>query len=496
MFGRGVGVCHMRKVLGLVVLAAGVGGLALWASRDHANDIETSITADAEQVADTAIHEVRVAVSGRDITLQGNADSAAERDRLVSALNAIDGRRVVRAEMTLIPEADPFRFAATKAAGGLLLQGNVPSETVRSEILQAGGANGAEALTLASGAGPEWSAAVMAGLAALEPLDKGVFAMEDKNVRLSGLARTPVERDRALDALAGLPDGYSAETEFELRDDGKLPDASVVWTIAEGARLSGKLPADMTSENVAEALDLRLVADTAKTGLVGRDQKEALLSALRGLSPWLGQLDRAELRLDESEVQLEANATPGADIELLSDALRNDLPGVAINLDALQQAPSVGAERFNVLTERTERFQNGFWLPRLAFRADSRTCADQSNASLKEARIGFVSGSARLDPKAVTAVNRLASVVIKCVREAGLTAELGGHTDSTGEAQRNYELSYERALAVQAALAARGVPDGAMNAVGYGENKPIADNATAEGRAMNRRTTIVWFAGE
>lgn len=69
--------------------------------------------------------------------------------------------------------------------------------------------------------------------------------------------------------------------------------------------------------------------------------------------------------------------------------------------------------------------------------------------------------------------------------------EIGGHTDSAGSAATNQELSTARAQAVKIALVERGVEDARLVARGYGEEKPIADNATAEGRAKNRRVELV-----
>jgi len=65
-----------------------------------------------------------------------------------------------------------------------------------------------------------------------------------------------------------------------------------------------------------------------------------------------------------------------------------------------------------------------------------------------------------------------------------------GHTDNVGDAAYNLKLSERRAQAVVDYLAAKGVAPGRIKAVGYGESKPLADNATEAGRAQNRRVTI------
>lgn len=62
-----------------------------------------------------------------------------------------------------------------------------------------------------------------------------------------------------------------------------------------------------------------------------------------------------------------------------------------------------------------------------------------------------------------------------------------GHSDSQGSSGANQTLSGERALAIRNWLVQNGVASSRLVAVGFGETKPIADNATAEGRAMNRR---------
>ena len=70
-------------------------------------------------------------------------------------------------------------------------------------------------------------------------------------------------------------------------------------------------------------------------------------------------------------------------------------------------------------------------------------------------------------------------------------AKIVGHTDSKDRYSVNKELSLSRADAVKAALVKQGVKSERMQTVGMGPNEPIASNATAEGRAKNRRIEVI-----
>jgi outer membrane protein OmpA-like peptidoglycan-associated protein len=102
-------------------------------------------------------------------------------------------------------------------------------------------------------------------------------------------------------------------------------------------------------------------------------------------------------------------------------------------------------------------------------------------------QINFASGSARiLGATSKAVLNDVAQALkdapfIKKVR-------IEGHTDSNGTDAANLRLSQTRAEAVMAELLRRGIDPGRMEAVGFGETKPISSNATARGRAENRRT--------
>ena len=68
--------------------------------------------------------------------------------------------------------------------------------------------------------------------------------------------------------------------------------------------------------------------------------------------------------------------------------------------------------------------------------------------------------------------------------------ELSGHTDNVGDDDANLRLSDERANAVKSWLVSNGVAAERIFAVGYGAERPLADNSTAAGRSQNRRTEV------
>ena len=485
----------MRKTLGAVVLGVGVAGLSLWGARHHAHNMEQKIAAAASETARGAIHSLQTSVTGRDITARGLANSEAERVALLAALDAVEGRRVVRDEITVLERASPYTLSARRAQGVTTLDGYVPHDDLRPVWSQLG-ARGTDALTLAAGAPDGWPEAVSAGIRALHPLDSGQMRMRDTVLALAGTAPGPDERQAALSALSALPEGVETEIDISMRDDGTPPAFDLMWHASDGARVDGKLPRGMDPATVAEALGLGDVAGAPETALLDHGHGPSVEAILRELADWLPQLERARLAYTDAAAALTVTPTPGSDQELITAALSQGLNGVELMVIEAKTPPAQGSLRRNAATGQPERFIDGFWLPELAFEPSARNCASQSDAVLAQSRITFVTGSARLGPRAVTAINKVAAVMRPCVTEVGLIAELGGHTDDTGDAAANDSLSLSRAQAVKSALVSRGVPAGAMTAVGYGQSTPIADNSTESGRAANRRTTIRWFTGE
>ena len=85
-------------------------------------------------------------------------------------------------------------------------------------------------------------------------------------------------------------------------------------------------------------------------------------------------------------------------------------------------------------------------------------------------------------------ITELDNLVTLLSENSNLVMEIGGYTDSTGTEQYNMALSEKRALSVVNYLIKRGISSGRLKYKGYGNNSPLGDNVTTEGRKLNRRT--------
>ncbi len=102
------------------------------------------------------------------------------------------------------------------------------------------------------------------------------------------------------------------------------------------------------------------------------------------------------------------------------------------------------------------------------------------------ASVTFASGAATLDD----AGKKLVDAIGPCLKDGHY--EIGGYTDSSGNAASNTTLSQQRADAVKALIVAdAGVPVANLTAKGFGSANPLVDNATPEGRAKNRRIEFI-----
>ncbi len=115
-------------------------------------------------------------------------------------------------------------------------------------------------------------------------------------------------------------------------------------------------------------------------------------------------------------------------------------------------------------------------------------CQAKFKKLLDNSNIKFTSGKATLDKSSYPLLTKLANIASLCSQSI---ISIEGHTDNLGSEATNLKLSQQRARAVMNWLFQQGIAEQQLSAIGYGSQRPIADNDTEEGRAINRRIEFV-----
>ncbi|MFC4262815.1 OmpA family protein [Ferruginibacter yonginensis] len=118
---------------------------------------------------------------------------------------------------------------------------------------------------------------------------------------------------------------------------------------------------------------------------------------------------------------------------------------------------------------------------------------DENNPDGSKAGVYFATGKYNITPNSQLAIDKLEKIFTE-YPETNILVE--GHTDNVGTDASNMLLSQRRAEAVGAALKAGGLANNRLTVKWYGESQPKADNATAEGKALNRRVEFSITANE
>ena len=109
--------------------------------------------------------------------------------------------------------------------------------------------------------------------------------------------------------------------------------------------------------------------------------------------------------------------------------------------------------------------------------------------TLSNDKVRFPVNKAEISDEAKALIDEAVGPLVK--ENRGVWFEIEGHTDNTGDAAYNFRLGEERAMAVRDYIAkTHGIALNRLNVISYGEEKPVAENKTRDGRAQNRRVVI------
>lgn len=101
--------------------------------------------------------------------------------------------------------------------------------------------------------------------------------------------------------------------------------------------------------------------------------------------------------------------------------------------------------------------------------------------------VNFATGSAQVSKSSYPYLDQLAELLSL---KPNMVIEISGHTDNVGDPNNNLQLSELRAKAVRSYLVDKGIAIKRIEAIGYGESRPVASNDLEEGRLQNRRTEV------
>jgi len=156
---------------------------------------------------------------------------------------------------------------------------------------------------------------------------------------------------------------------------------------------------------------------------------------------------------------------------------------VALSTDSPEPLPDTAPEARAVAETTIGTDTETLAAPPSSAPASGDYCHDAMVAALGNAHIEFLSASAEIVPASRNVVSVLAALAHTCPGRI----VVDGHSDNLGPENINEQISLERAQSVVAAFVEFGIEPQRLEARGFGSSRPIADNATAAGRARNRR---------
>ena len=328
--------------------------------------------------------------------------------------------------------------------------------------------------------------------------------------------RSPVPLEPAV-SLPPADTPYLSATMHEgtLTIEGTIHDAAAAARVAAaadlllGPRVDNKLTVDTTLppapwvSGAADAISVLSSVGSVELTLAGEH------AVVRGLAPTSNRRENLEYALQavlgpavhvESDLIVTGLRSPVYEAAGSNGTvtLRGQMPDQGILSQVLASARTLYGSQ-NVLAEMTvgERIDTTFSLVRLPLTLSLLApvphwqirIVDNAITGTLRAESGFAYASAQIGPE-LESLLLAGAEILEHNPELVMTVE--GHTDSVGASASNQRLSEDRAEAAVAYLIVLGVDPDRLTAVGYGESRPIASNATPEEQALNRRIELTF----
>ena len=310
--------------------------------------------------------------------------------------------------------------------------------------------------------------------------------------------------------------GVGGVAQLDPANTGTVPDGTPVPTTAEPPIRAPQVSAVFTSSSVTVKGEVPTAE--AKTALLGRllDRSEQFtvtdevtiaaepkerpdMAQYRRLGTFFDTLarlgvTRAEVNFDRTILSLNAEVATGADRDLLrregivlvggaAEQVRGEISLAVADTVA---ADSTATDSTLAGGTTTTVDPSAVTVPPLPATPEAQAAQTAITSAISDRTISFAKNSFSLSDEGDAVVVDVAAALKASTEKV----EIGGHTDWTGRAPMNLELSQKRADAVRAALIAAGIDAARITSKGYGEEVPVSSNATDSGRLKNRRIDI------
>jgi OmpA-OmpF porin, OOP family len=370
------------------------------------------------------------------------------------------------------PAITNYKWQAVKSVDGTTLSGFVPSVQAKALSVRKA-ASVAEpvrdAQTLGAGAPGNYAAVVTTALDALKPLTKGTATFDDKMLTVVGVA-PDLGVELAVEAAV-----RKAGFRYDITSPAISPYVWKAEKAADAMTISGLAPsAEMKSFNVKKAgntianvTDNQTLANGAPANYSG-----ATVAGLSALGRLLtGTADYADGKL----MVVGAAATQAIKTEVENGLT---LAGHANTITAPAEAAPV-VEPAPAVEPAVKAPEVQVVVPDL--------CPELIKRVIGPRYVNFETDSAVIAGTTSAELDEVLFVAQTC---PAVRFGVDGHTDSRARDAYNQTLSEARAASVRAWMIERGLSGDRFETAGYGETKPIADNNTDEGKALNRRIEI------
>ncbi|MEL7231330.1 MAG: OmpA family protein [Pseudomonadota bacterium] len=470
---------------GLSVIGLGLVGFVATqgTSEFHKNpkQMEAILQTNAEVALDEAnLNWARVAMEGQTATLSGQPPSdesakLAEQTVLTSAgrggtlLGGVAAVETNFSEVDPLAVVSPYVWRAIKTEDGrFILDGSVPDTTTQRALLSAASdvtdAEIDDRTELAAGVPDgDWVGIAKFGLAQVQRLDSGQARLRDKRLIVSGIAMDDANRIAVTAAVSNLSDPWQGIA----RVTG--PSLWAAEHVGDTLVLSGSAETDAEKAEIASIARANFDGEVIDNMSVAASEYEDWIEGVRLGLPHFAEFESGEMAFDPED----------AGFTFDGEAAPSTLQFLAEDMAKLEgdYAVDISAAASEIVLDELSGVDLG----------DDPLIACQASFDLimTANAVVFETGSAVISRESGQTLDKIMAVSATCADN--LKFEVGGHTDSSGNPAANISLSRARAQAVSNYMQAAGFDANRLLVIGYGPERPIADNATPEGRAQNRR---------